>query len=369
MIIDSHAYCFTPADHPAGHASSEEHLAWLQVAVAGHHQPALRLSDRSESEASALAPEGRDRLTELPNLGFRPDHARGRLVWTIDGEDYTKYWMPPNLRNLEFTPHSLIGEMDYAGVDVTLLHTDPSLGRDSAYLAECIALYPDRLRAMAPVDEWRIANETDAVIAELTNAIETHGLHAIKFIPDIAYLGSPEPWDDGPYGSFWEVATSFDVPVFFTLGSGPDPVDEVEGYLDQQRILSRWMDRYPDTPCALTHGFPYRAMRQSDQIVVPDAAWAPFSNSNCHFEVCLPVRLGDWFDYPYRELWPVLDQMADRIGPHRLMWGTDMPFQNRFCTYRQSRAWIENHCSFLDPDGLSAIMGGTAGRLLNLETA
>ena len=41
--------------------------------------------------------------------------------------------------------------MDYAGVDVTLLHTDPMLVRDSRYLADSVRLYPDRLRSMAPV--------------------------------------------------------------------------------------------------------------------------------------------------------------------------------------------------------------------------
>ena len=55
-----------------------------------------------------------------------------------------KHFYPPALRNCEFTPHSLVGEMDYAGVDVALLHTDPMLVRDSGYMAECVALYPDR---------------------------------------------------------------------------------------------------------------------------------------------------------------------------------------------------------------------------------
>ena len=57
------------------------------------------------------------------------------------------------------------------------------------------------------------------------------------------------------------------------------------------------------------------------------------------------MRIGDLFDYPYREVWSSLTQMIERIGPAQLMYGTDMPFQNRFCTYRQSREWMENHFS------------------------
>ena len=84
-------------------------------------------------------------------------------------------------------------------------------------------------------------------------------------------------------------------------------------------------------------------------------------------EVCFPVRIGDMFDFPYREVWPTLEQMVERIGADHLMWGTDMPFQNRFCTYRQSRQWIEKYCKFLQSDDLSLIMGGTANRVLGLE--
>ena len=56
-------------------------------------------------------------------------------------------------------------------------------------------------------------------------------------------------------------------------------------------------------------------------------------------------------------------------GPDRLLWGTDMPFQNRFCTYRQSRDWIEKYASaYLSADQITAIMGGTAARFLDLPS-
>ena len=69
---------------------------------------------------------------------------------------------------------------------------------------------------------------------------------------------------------------------------------------------------------------------------------------------------------PYRACLPVLEAMVEHIGADRLMWGTDMPFQNRFCTYRQSREYIEQYAGFLSGEQLGAIMGGTAARLLDL---
>jgi len=373
MILDSHAYCFPPADSPAGHPSGQAHLRWLQAAHAGHHQPAWRVRDRAPAPSRVLDPEGRYFRSRLPDVDFRVDREKGRVVWTLDGEDYTKQFYPPNLHNLELTPHGLIAEMDYAGVDVALLHTNPFLSRDSAYQAECVRLYPDRFRSMAPVDEWRIVDETDAVLEELTTAITRHHLHAVKFNARLAYLDRTDPWDGGPYRAFWRAAVALRVPIFFTLGAGQAELSgrmslaELRaGYLDEQQVLVRWMERYPDTACSLTHGFPWRVFLEGDRIALPDAIWQPFQNRRCNLEVCFPVRLGDLFDFPYREVWPTLEATVDRIGPDHLLWGTDMPFQNRFCTYRQSRVWLEEYCTFLDKDSLGKIMGGTAARLLGL---
>ena len=65
-----------------------------------------------------------------------------------------------------------------------------------------------------------------------------------------------------------------------------------------------------------------------------------------------------------------MEAMVERIGPGQLMYGTDMPFQNRFCTYRQSRHWLERHfapSTGLSDDDLALIMGGTAARVLGVD--
>ena len=52
--------------------------------------------------------------------------------------------------------------------------------------------------------------------------------------------------------------------------------------------------------------------------------------------------------------------MLRHVGARNLLWGTDMPFQNRFCTYRQSRRWIET-CGLLSADELAQVMGAHDG--------
>lgn len=376
MIIDSHAYCFEPADSPRGYPSGNEHLAYVQKAQARHHQPAFRIRDGVEGRSEILDPTGKSSLEDLPDVNFRIDKATGRVLWDYEGETYTKHFYPPNLWNLEFTPDSLIGEMDYAGIDMTLLHTNPMLGQDNEYQVECVQKYPDRIFSMALLDERQIHTNVDTTIAGVTTAIVDLGLHAVKF-NSLGYMVSGEPWDSGPYKIFWDAVSTLGVPVFFTLSTGPDRGKEItpdaaqqSGYIDELRILMRLMQKYPGMLCSITHGFPWRVYLDGSGITLPDEIWEPFENPNLSLEVCFPVRIGDIFDYPYREVWPTMEAMVERIGPGQLMYGTDFPFQNRFCTYRQSRHWLERHFAQaigMSNDDLALIMGGTTARVLGVE--
>lgn len=367
MIIDSHIYCFPALDSLAGHRSVPEHLRAVQWGHSRHQQPAIRLRDRTAvaPETLLVDPNGQPPWY-LADVGFRIDHTHHRVQYTVDGEAYTQHYLPPNLHDTAFDAASAIAEMDYAGVDMALMHTELMLGRDVPYLADCIRRYPDRFRSMAPVDEWRIRSDPDGVIREVTDAVRGFGLHAIKFSTFYAYTAGPEPWDDGLYRPFWEAITKLGVPIFFTLRPNPDIADLREAYLHELDILKRWMERYPDNVCSLTHGFRWRLFRDGERLALPDRIWEPFANPKLSIEVSFPIRIGDWWDYPWRETWATHEAMLRHVGSDRMLWGTDMPFQNRYCTYRQSRQYIEKYLDFLGPDDLRLIMGGTAARILGI---
>jgi predicted TIM-barrel fold metal-dependent hydrolase len=371
MIVDSHVYCFRAPDALAGHASAAEHLGFWQAAYALHHQPAFRTRDRAPADSRLiLDPTPEDHLRLANNRNFRVDRITHRLVWTVEGDEHTKVFLPPN--TLEFDAGACIAEMDYAGVDWALMHVDQTLEKDNDFLAACVRAFPDRLRSMAQVDEWRIPTEPDAVIAEVTDAIRTKGLHAIKIIPEYAYWrGAGASFDEPAWRPFWDAVVQLNVPIFFTLAATPGWADERAGFINELRTLQAWSRRYPDAKVSVTHGFPWRAFLDPGrgQFELMNDMWDPFKDCGIHLEVSFPVRVGDIFDYPYRACLPVIEAMVERIGADRLMWGTDMPFQNRFCTYRQSREYIERYAGFLSTDQLRAIMGGTAARLLNLPGA
>jgi len=369
MIVDSHVYCFTAPDTLAGHDTVAEHMGLWQWGYALHHQPAFRVRDRAPSDPLLLLdPTPDDPLRRATNRNFRVDRVHGRLVWTVDGEDVTKHFLPPN--TLEFSAGACIAEMDYAGVDWALIHVDAALTKDAAFLAECVRAYPNRLRSMAPIDEWRIPTDPDAAIRQAHEAIEVHGLHALKIIPEYAYRrAGSKGFDEPAWRPFWDAVAKLGVPIFFTLGSAPGSRDARQGFIDELWTLARWHERYPDVSVSITHGFNWRDFLDANRtgFELPAAMWEPFAaDRSVAMEVCFPVRIGDLFEYPYAECRPVLAAMVEHLGAYRLLWGTDMPFQNRFATYRQSRAWIERHCEFLSPTDLALIMGGTAARILGI---
>ena len=57
-----------------------------------------------------------------------------------------------------------------------------------------------------------------------------------------------------------------------------------------------------------------------------------------------------------------LDRIAslrDQLGAGRLMWGSDMPNVERFCTYKQSLDYVRKYCPFLTAREKDLILGDT----------
>ena len=112
-----------------------------------------------------------------------------------------------------------------------------------------------------------------------------------------------------------------------------------------------------------------------DQLPSPDFDRSRYDRPNQDWEcgwTCdgCPCRIGPSPSGKCRataECRPVLEAMRREVGAEWLLWGTDMPFQNRFCTYRQSRTYLERHARDLfSPSEMAALMGGNAARLLRL---
>ena len=127
-------------------------------------------------------------LDSLKDAGFRAA-GFGRFEWTVEGETYAKQYQPPSLVDMGYPPEHLVAEMDYADVQWALLHK--FAGTTNEYMAECVQRFPNRLRALANVEEWLVSQDPDAAISKVRHAIED--LAALRAAVPVVSDGSLPP--------------------------------------------------------------------------------------------------------------------------------------------------------------------------------
>ena len=363
MIFDGHAYCFPSLNGAGGFTDPESLRRHLQQCMANHHQPAWRVPDRGPADTSGLIDLHRWwSLDALKQADFRAA-SHGRFEWTVDGVDYVKQYLPPSITDMSYPAEWLVAEMDYAGVDMALLHRIPYLGVGNDFIAECVQRFPDRLMGLAHVEEWLVDEDPVGALTKLDTAVRSQGLSGIHFLPNQMDLyGKGGAWDAPGYLPFWDGVAELGIPVFFIVRERREP--RMDSYLGELRTLQRWMERYPDVTAVMTHGLQWRLFIEDDRLALPEEVWEPFQNPKLHLQLLFPIALGGVWEYPMPQVRQTIEDCVRRVGADRLMWGTDMPMVTRFWTYRQNIDFIRKYCDFLSPDETDAILGGTAERLL-----
>ena len=380
MIYDGHAYCFPDQRGDGGFADPDEFKRHLQLGMVGHFQPAWRVRDRAPADSAGLVDFSRGLTFDaLKDANFRAA-GYGRFEWTVDGEDYAKQVIPPSVVDMSYPAESLIAEMDYAGVDMALLHRTPYLGISNDFIAGCVRRFPERIQGLAYVEEWLVRTDPEACIRKLEWAIRELGLSGLQFLTTYLRLyGQPEDWDGPDFRPFWDAFAGLGVPVFFTLdgwvGAGASAVASaavrLERLLEQLQTMRRWMDLYPDVKVVLTHGFSWRSFANGEKLSIPDEVFkaAPIENPNFYLQVMFPIALGDKWEYPMPQIRPTLQDLVRLMGAGRLIWGTDIPMVMRYYTYRQSLDVIRMNCDFLSSAEVDMVLGGNMVRLMGLDEA
>ena len=369
MTYDGHAYCFPDLRADGGFADPEQFRRHLQLAIATHFQPAWRKKDRAPADSSGLAdPSAGWSFEALKEADFRPA-GYGRFEWTVGGDDYVKQYMPPSVAGTSYPAQALVAEMGHAGVDLALLHRIPYLGVSNEFIADCVRLFPDRLRGLAYVEEWRVRPDTDWAIKKLERAVDQLGLVGLQFLPDhLSLYGQSEEWDVREFKPYWDALASLSIPLFITPSYSSLATGEsaLEGFLRQLRTIRGWMETYPEVDVVLTHGLSWRMFIDGQTVVLPDKVFdaAPIDNPRFHIQVMFPISLGGIWEYPMPQVRPVMETLVDRVGADRLIWGTDMPIVMRFYTYRQCLKHMRVCGSSLRPEELDMILGGNMVRLI-----
>ncbi|MEE8363587.1 MAG: amidohydrolase family protein [Dehalococcoidia bacterium] len=357
MIIDCHYHLFPPLGGPAGFQTTREHMRHAQ-GLMFHRSLGRRLPD------NALVVGGEWHRGEDPDeLDFRGG-SHGRFLWTARGVDYARYYLPPTMARLESTPEMMLAQMDYVGVDRAVVQAGHTYGRLNDFISGVVRRHRDRLWGLCTVEEWQL--DDPGQIRALDHAINDLGLHGLFFnSASIGFEGRPERLDDAVFRPFWERVRDLGIPVFWNVTAN---TGGAEGWLEEQARFGRWTERYPEITCIYTHGLPLYRFIRGGRVAIPEEAWGPLEAPNVLSEILIPILQGYAWDYPFTEARPVIREYYERLGPEKLVWGSDMPNVERHCTYRQSLEYLTRYCDFIPPADMEKICGGNIERALGARS-
>jgi predicted TIM-barrel fold metal-dependent hydrolase len=338
------------------------HLRYLQKVVTRPAARAYRARDGIEVRPTMLFRPGDNTWTGLTDVDFRVGQY-GQLAFTWEGEDYYVQYMPVGMQEMVCPPAFMIAQMVNAEVDHCILQAGGGYGAMNDYNAFAQRQHPDRFTGLAHIDE-AIADHP-AQLAELDRAVTGLGLKGLYFAHDMSRHGYARNVDDPDFVPFWDRVAGYKLPVFLELSATPDY--DRAGYLGNLRALDRVLQRYRTTRFLLVMGPSVGYLAPHGRWEIPDDALAVYRRENLQLEVMFPISWGGVWDYPYPEAQALIRGMRDLFGAAKLVWGSDMPNVERFCTYRQCVDYVRKHCGFLSASEKDLILGGNAAELVGLK--
>ncbi|MGD8821946.1 MAG: amidohydrolase family protein [Anaerolineales bacterium] len=379
MIVDIHAHIFPDLNGACGLESVELHRLYLQrFTAATPAQSVKRLSDgkpvENPEDASLWDPDDPTPSGALP-VDFRVGRF-GRLEWSKNGQDYYIHLYAPNLQLVESSPEFLLAQMNYAGVDTIVLQNAWLYGQLNDFFAAAVKKYPGRFIGTVQVNEAKAYQETE--IKELRRGVEELGLKALYFANARFFeSGFQHSYEDSLYEPFWEEVQALGIPVFWDLTAvqmqGMPKMSPYERFISQMHRFNTWLEKFPGVNSILVHGVPLRYIRDGNEFrPIPDEVWDTWSKPQVFVEMLFPMQVSHpspgarAFDYPYRELHPIIKEVYNRLGAHKLVWGSDLPNVERNCTYKQARSYFTEYIDFIPNSDKELITGRNAVSLLGI---
>ncbi|HKS61046.1 MAG TPA: amidohydrolase family protein, partial [Xanthobacteraceae bacterium] len=205
--------------------------------------------------------------------------------------------------------------------------------------------------------------DREDVLAEADRA-HALGLKGLYYSHDFSRHGYARNLDHDDFRPFWDRIAKWKFPAFVELSSTPNY--DKPSYIANLMALDRLMQRYPATRFVLVMGPPVAHFAGSGKWDFPPEVLAAYRRDNLLIEIMFPITWGGVWEYPYPEAQELTRQMRDLFGASKLVWGSDMPNVERFCTYRQSVDYVRRHCAFLSASEKDAVLGNNAAQLFGL---
>lgn len=362
MIVDCHAHVIQNWIGACGHPTPDIHRKYLQRVIAGTVARSFRARDGAPADTKALMHAGNAGWSGLRDVDFRVGRF-GQLEFTVDGEDYYSQYMPVGMQNLEAPPELMLAQMTYAGVDHSVLQAGGAYGAMTEFNAFAQLQYPAKFTALMHLDEAMAG--TPEAVAQIDRAAVL-GVKGLYYNFE-GFARHDFPWnlDDERLDPCWDRLQAHGMVLCAEITGAPHY--DAPTYLHNMAALGRVLERFR-LPCHIAMGIPVQFFAAGDRWELPDAYEALLRRDQVWFEIMFPITWGGRWEYPYREAHPLIRDAYNRFGAGKLMWGSDMPNVERFCTYSQSLEYVRRYCDFLPPSDMDRILGDNAAELYRIGT-
>lgn len=257
----------------------------------------------------------------------------------------------------EATAEQLLREMDAAGIGrAVLIGMGGSRLEHHRYVTDCVARWPDRFTATGLVD----VDDPDPP-ARLRELVDATGIEGIR----LGDLGDPRAARAGDLKTcaLFQCAEELGLNVnVFTGGDQIPCLELLAAAFPRVNISLDHLGVMPTTSCLVDR---WGRPRQDDEPLPPAAfprILALASLPNVYIKVSgeYAVSRDPW---PYGDLQPMVQQVYQAYGAHRMMWCTDAPWILQEPGYGKLVDLLDRHLPALSREERDRIMGGTALRI------
>jgi predicted TIM-barrel fold metal-dependent hydrolase len=261
-------------------------------------------------------------------------------IWAADRPDRT--WPPP-AHGLKPAPHrdhpitaeELLGRMQEAGVDRTILVPPSWEGDRNDVVSAAVKRYPDKFRYVARYDVLA-PSAKDWVASWRTQ----HGMLGLQLTFQTPLF--QEPLLAGDFDWLWPAAEQAGLPLTIYSPNALAP------------LFDKVAKQHPGLSIIINHFGLTGARRDEDAFADFDQLLALRENPNVSVKAsCLPFYTTE--AYPFPLLHKYIRRAYEAFGPQRMFWGTDL--SRLPCPYRQGVTLFTEELPWLSDTDKEWIMG------------
>ncbi|HIE03248.1 MAG TPA: amidohydrolase [Candidatus Latescibacteria bacterium] len=256
----------------------------------------------------------------------------------VDLEGRRVRYFPPSFYDSKFSPEMALAFMDWAGVGGAFLLQGAMYGLQNEEVAQAVWKWPEKFLGFAMVDPRD--GERSARELELWHR---HGIRGLKVevpgFPGMSIVGERER-------EVWAKCAELGIILALHLDpSSPEATDGIRAVAEE----------FPEMDIIICHmGLPPKKGWEERALL----AKLP----NVYLELSGLPALYSHEGYPYPGAKEAIRWTLEKVGPEKVLWGSDAPSILTYCTYPQTLEFVSE---VLDGRERELVLGGNALSIRN----